>query len=82
MPPMDETWMMWPEPCCAQEGERGLGDPDGAEEVRLELGAELGLAELLDHPEVAVAGVVDDDVEPAEVVVRPADGGESAASGR
>ncbi len=34
------------------------------------------LGQLLDEAEVAVAGVVDDDVEPAEVVVGLLDGGE------
>ena len=67
---------MWPEPCVAQERQRGLGDPQRAEQVGLELVAGVGLAELLDHAELAVAGVVDDDVEPAEVLVRLRDGGE------
>jgi hypothetical protein len=34
------------------------------------LGARLGLGNLFDHAELAVAGVVDGDVEGAEVVVR------------
>ena len=54
----------------AQVGECGLGDPERAEQVRLDLVAELLLADLLDHPELAVAGVVDDDVEAAEVLMR------------
>ena len=60
----------------AQDRQRGLGDPQRTEQVGLELGAGLGLGELLDHAELAVAGVVDDDVEAAEVLVRPRDGGE------
>jgi hypothetical protein len=48
--------------------QRRLCDPQGAEEVRLELRSHLVLREFLDHAEVAVAGVVDDDVELAEVV--------------
>ena len=54
----------------AQVRQRRLGDPQGAEQVGLQLVAGVGLAELLDHAEVAVAGVVDHDVEPAEVLVR------------
>ena len=60
----------------AQERQRRLGDPQRAEEVRLELRAGLVLGDLLDHAELAVAGVVDDDVEPPEVLVRPRDRGE------
>ena len=51
----------------AQDGQRGLGDPQRAEHVRLELVARVGLGQFLDHAELAVAGVVDDDVEPSEV---------------
>ena len=47
----------------AQEGQGGLGDPEGAEDVGLDLLAGLLLGDLLDHAEVAVAGVVDHDVE-------------------
>ena len=60
----------------AQERQRGLGHPERAEQVGLDLVAGVGLAELLDHAELPVAGVVDDDVEPAEVLVRLRDGGE------
>ena len=63
---------MWPEPCSRMIGQRGLGDPQRAEQVRLDLRAGVLLADLLDHPEQAVAGVVDDDVEAAEVLVRAA----------
>ena len=57
----------------AQEWKRGLSDPQRPEQVRLDLLARLTLAELLDHAELPVAGVVDDDVQPAEVLVRAAD---------
>ncbi len=53
-----------------------LGDPEGSEKIGLELGAGILFADLLDEAEVAVAGVVDDDVEPAEMVVRLLDRGE------
>jgi hypothetical protein len=48
-----------------------------APKVRLQLRADLVLRQLLDHAEVAVAGVVDDDVEPAEAGRRGLDGGEA-----
>ncbi len=54
----------------AQERQRRLRHPHRAEDVGLHLVAELLLGQLLDEAEVAVAGVVDDDVEPAEVRVR------------
>ena len=59
-----------------QERQRRLGHPHGAEDVGLQLVAELVLGQLLDEPEVPVAGVVDDDVEAAEVLVGLLDGGE------
>lgn len=58
----------------SQHGQDRLGDPDGTEEVRLHLGAQVGLGELLDHAEEAVTGVVDDDVEPPEPLHGPLDG--------
>ncbi len=54
----------------AQERERRLGDPESAEEVRVQLIAGLLLGQLLDHPVLAVTRVVDDHVEPPEVIVR------------
>ncbi len=53
-----------------QVRKRGLGHPERAEEVRLDLVARLVFGQLLDEAEVPVAGVVDHDVELAEVVVR------------
>ncbi len=60
----------------AQQGERGLGHPECPEQVRLELVAHVGLAELFDQAEVPITGVVDDDVEPTEMRVRLLDRGE------
>src|SRR6476659_7868171 len=54
---------------CPQVRQGGLGDPQRAEDVCFDLGPRLLLGQLLDEAEVPVACVVDDDVEPAEVVV-------------
>ena len=51
---------------CAQHRNGGLGDDDDAEQVRLDLRAEVLEARLLDGPDVAVSGIVDQHVEPAE----------------
>jgi hypothetical protein len=66
-PAIEDTWMMWPPPWPAGAA-GGLGDPQRAEQVDLDLVAGLLLGDLLDHAEQAVAGVVDHDVEAAEVV--------------
>src|SRR3954463_3496156 len=58
-----------PAPLLAQVRQGSLGDPERTEQVGLDLAPRLVLRELLDHPEVPVTGVVDDDVESAEVVV-------------
>ena len=63
-------------PRCAQIRQSGLSDPQGAEHIRLDLGARLLLSQLLDEAEVPVAGVVDDDVQSAEVVMSLLDRGE------
>ncbi len=60
----------------AQVRQRCLGHPERAEHVGLELRADLRLGDLLDHAEVPVAGVVDDDVQPPEALVGTLDGGE------
>ena len=72
-PPTDETWRMWPLPCAREERERGLRDPDGAEEVGLQLVAQLVLRELLHHAVLSVARVVHHHVESPEVSVRACD---------
>lgn len=59
----------------AEDRQDGLGDVEDAEQVRLELVAELLLGDLLDGAEEAVAGVVDDDVERSERLVRGLHGG-------
>jgi phosphoribosyl isomerase A len=53
-----------------QERQRRLRHPQRAEQVGLDLVAGLSLAELLDHAELSVPGVVHDDVEAAEPIVR------------
>ena len=65
---------MWPEPCSRRSGSAAWVTPERAEDVRLELIARLLLAELLDHAELPVAGVVDDDVQAPEVLMGAADG--------
>ena len=74
IPPIDETWTMCPDPCSRRNGSAAWVTHMRAEDVRLHLLAELLLAELLDEPELAVARVVDHDVQPAEVLVRLGDG--------
>ncbi len=76
IPPIDDTWMMCPLRWARRIRQRGLGHPQRAEHVGLDLVARLLLGQLLDEAEVAVAGVVDDDVEPPEVIVRLLDRGE------
>ena len=76
IPPIDDTWMMWPDALRPQDRQRRLGDPERPEEVGLHLGPDLVLGQLLDEPEVPVAGVVDDDVELPEGPVRGLDGRE------
>jgi hypothetical protein len=53
-----------------QVRQRRLGHPQSPEQVRLQLGPDLALADLLDHPEVPVAGVVHHDIEPPEPLMR------------
>lgn len=60
----------------AQDRHDGLGNPQRAEEVEVQLRPGLGFGELLDHAHRQHSGVVDDDVEPAEVADRLGDGGE------
>ncbi len=50
----------------AHDRQRRLCDPQRAEKVRLELRSHVVFRQFFDHAEVAVAGVVDDDVELAE----------------
>src|SRR6202012_675565 len=63
----------------AQERQRRLGDPECPQHVGLQLGPQLVLGDLLDHPEVPVAGVADHDANPPEVLVRRRHRGEAAA---
>jgi len=57
----------------AQDREDGLRDEEGAEQVGLELVAQLGLSDLLHHAEESVASVVDHDVEATELLVGGSD---------
>ena len=52
----------------AEHRERGLGDVDDAKEVGVDLSAEILERDVLDRREVGVPGVVDDDVDPSEVL--------------
>ena len=74
---MLEICTRWPASLGAQVRRHGLADPQRAEEVRLELRrgprASLNSSTM---PERQGAGVVDDDVEPAEARDRRVDGGE------
>src|SRR6266498_2402033 len=54
----------------AEDREDRLRDMENAEQVRLELVAQLLLGDLLDRSEEPVARVVDDDVDPPERLVR------------
>jgi hypothetical protein len=75
--------MMCPLRCAAllaQVRQRGLGDPQRAEHVGLDLIACLLLGQFFDEPELAVTGVVHHDVQAPEMVVRLADGGEVCVS--
>jgi hypothetical protein len=58
----------------AQVRDRGLGDVDDTEEIRLDLRAEAGEGGILDRSDIAVPGVVDEDVEPSERFERALDG--------
>src|SRR5437868_1142881 len=64
----------------AKDRKRSLGHPQGPEEVGLDLRPRLFLAELLHHAELAVAGVVDDDVEAAEPLTRMTHSGENGVT--
>jgi hypothetical protein len=54
----------------AEDGQGCPGDVDHAPEVSLDLGAEVVLREVLDGVDVGIAGVVDENVQPAEGVGR------------
>ena len=57
---------MWPLRLLAEDGHGGPGEVDDAPEVGLDLGAEVVLREVLDRVDVGIAGVVDENVQPAE----------------
>ena len=51
-----------------------LRHPQGAEQICFDLGARFVFAHFLDRAEQSVAGIVDDDIEPAEAAMRICDG--------
>lgn len=53
---------------CAHNWQHRLRDPQRPEKVRFELGAHIIFRQFLDHAEVAIPGVIDNDIELAEVV--------------
>src|SRR5437660_6792686 len=57
----------------AHDRQRRLGHPESAEHIGFDLVAGFLFADLLDGAEMAVAGIVDDDVEPAKALVRLGD---------
>ena len=57
----------------AKDGHGRPGDVNDPPEVGLDLGAEVVLREVLDGVDVGIAGVVDEDVQPAERVGRGLD---------
>ncbi len=63
-----------------QDRQRGLRHPQRAEHIGLQLRANLVLGQFLDHAELAVTGVVHDDVEPPEVLRGLLHGGEITGS--
>ena len=59
---------MWPEDCSRRTGTAARVMVDDAPEVGLDLSAEVILREVLDGVDVGIAGVVDENVQPAEDV--------------
>ena len=74
-PPIDEIWMIWPEPCARMMRHGRLRHPQRAEQVCFDLGARFVFTHFLDRAEQSVAGIVDDDIKPAEAAMRIRDGG-------
>ena len=60
---------MCPECCAPHDGQDGLGHPQRAKQVGLDLRASLLLADLLDCAEQTVTGVVDRDIDAPEPLV-------------
>src|SRR6266446_7686418 len=52
----------------AHDWQRRLYDPQRPKKVRFELGAHIIFRQFLDHAEVAITGVIDNDIELAEVI--------------
>ena len=73
MPPIEETCRMWPLPCARRNGSAAWVTHSAPNRLVSIWSRASCLADLLDHAELAVAGVVDDHVEAPEVLVRAAD---------
>ena len=73
-PPMELMLRMRPPPRSRMPGERELDQADGAQQVRLELTPPPIQRDLLDRTVLRVSGVVDQDVEPAPLVLDGLDG--------
>ena len=69
--PIEERLTIVPERRARMPGSTALIVRDGAEEVGLEQGSDVGVVALLDRGAVAVAGVVHQDVDAAEARPRP-----------
>ncbi len=61
---------MCPKPLLSHYRQRSLGDDDRSEEVRFDLGTELGKACILNRADIAVTCIVDENIQPAEPVDR------------
>jgi hypothetical protein len=61
-------------PLLPHERDRGFGDVDDAEEIGLNLCAELGEARILDRADIAIARIVDEHIELPEGVDSRLDG--------
>ena len=68
MPPVEEIVTIKSAAPGTHDGKHGTGDVHRAEQVGLDLGAEIIGGELLEEPGVEVAGVVDEDVDAAEAL--------------
>jgi hypothetical protein len=63
---MEEGWMLRPDRYSLNDWDRGLGDVHDAEEIGFYLCAEVGDAGIFDRVDIAVARVVDENVEPPQ----------------
>jgi len=80
MPAAEETPIMLPRPLRTHDGRNRLRDPQRSEEVGLDDLARLGLRGLLDRAVQPVAGVVDEHIDAAEMLVHARDRGEDGCA--